>query len=220
LARPTVSCQYQYNLCRDIARPLVDVEPPITKRILATDDRGIVSSHVAEPGGVSMRASVKMHDHAEVGVRHVVVLDTAVVRTSHLPDASWQTVSPLHLSVVPQFEQVVIAGSCIAEGSEQLATPAQLLPAMDQLGKPLRGGEPLSASHAEPVDRVIERTSSLCQVDRSLLESRSGRPQDRMTCPWEPSRDMHSDAGHGPRTAATVWDRHVDQPLRLIGETV
>jgi hypothetical protein len=116
-----------------------------------------------------MRATVKMHDHAEVGVRHVVVLDTSVVLTSHLPDASWQTVSPLHLSVVPRFEQVVIAGSCIAERSEQLASPAQLLPALDQLGKPLRGAEPLSARHAEPVDRVIERASSLCQVQRGLL---------------------------------------------------
>jgi hypothetical protein len=31
---------------------------------------------------------------------------------------------------------------------------------------------------------------------------------------------MHPDAGYGPWTAATVWNRHVYQPLRLIGEAV
>jgi hypothetical protein len=65
LARPAVPCQHDSDLCRYVARPLVDVEPPITKRMLAADYRGIVPSHVEEPGGITVHATIEMHDHAE-----------------------------------------------------------------------------------------------------------------------------------------------------------
>jgi hypothetical protein len=118
LAGPTLSRQHQHNLCRDVARPLVDVEPPITKRMLATDYRRIVPSHVAEPGGIPVHATIEMHDHAEFGVADVVVFDMSVDCAPALPNASREAVGPLDVSVITQFEQTVIAGGGVAEGGE------------------------------------------------------------------------------------------------------